>query len=65
MVQADQKRKRNSPDKKRKKERRLHITFHNPNTIDEMAKLLTKLIINNYIEQEFVSSDNCKKENTR
>ncbi len=53
MVQADQDIKGKPISKKDKK---IHITFHDPNTTDEMVKFLMKLLLMNCMEQEVVVS---------
>lgn len=64
MVQADQDRKVKSVQKKVKQ---IHITFHDPNTTDEMVKFLTKLLLKNCIEQEVLVdySDIKEKDNRK
>ncbi len=32
--------------------KQLHITFHNPNTMEDTAKYLAKIIVNSLAEQE-------------
>lgn len=52
MVQADQ----NSKAKPiSKKEKQIHITFHDPNTRDEMVKFLTTLLLKNCMDQEVLA----------
>lgn len=58
MGQADQNSKAKSI---RKKVKQIHITFHNPNTTEEMVKHLTNLILKNYTEKEIVSTVNNEK----
>jgi glutamate/tyrosine decarboxylase-like PLP-dependent enzyme len=61
MVQANQTEQAFSCERKQKDKRQLHITFHNPNTTEEMIKLLTKAIIKNLIDRDTVPLNNKKE----
>lgn len=51
MVQDSNNPSNKNVNKKYHSSRQLHITFHNPNTTEETAKFLAKLLVKSLMEQ--------------